>query len=78
MPETEIYCREVNVEPDGCQRIGDVRFTLGSGPWLLRAELRRDGAVLAENLYDLRQPNPRGSLYPLGRLRQRVGRWLLR
>jgi beta-mannosidase len=78
LDEVEIYCREVNVEPDGCQRIGDVRFTLGSGPWLLRAELRRDGAVLAENLYDLRQPNPRGGLGFLGRLRQEVGRWLLR
>lgn len=78
LDETEIYRREVNVEPDGCQRIGDVRFTLGSGPWLLRAELHRNGEVVAENLYDLRQSNPRGGPDLLGRLRQWVGRWLLR
>lgn len=74
----EIYRREVDVAPDGCQHLADVRFTLGEGAWQVQAELRQRGEVVACNWYDLRQPEPRDGSSLLGKARQRLSRWLLR
>jgi beta-mannosidase len=74
----EVDKRNVFLTPNSSTIVGRVSLSLpDTQPWLLRAELRQGGSVVAENEYDLGYIDDR-RVSLLHRVLSLFGRWLLR